>query len=91
MIFEPTISSSDRLPARELAQRRSGTHEVQLLWHPENDRVALAVRDVTRGVSFRLDIDPGKAMDAFYHPFAYVARRSSSHREVRAGKASIHG
>jgi len=91
MSFESTISSSDRLPARELAQRRSGTHEVKLLWHPASDRVELAVCDVTTGVSFHLDVDPGKAIDAFYHPFAYAARRGSAHGEVRAETTSIHG
>jgi hypothetical protein len=29
-------------PARELAQRLSGTVEVLLLWHPKSDKVELA-------------------------------------------------
>jgi hypothetical protein len=68
---------------RELAQRRSGSVEVLLLWHPESDRVELSVRDVATGAGFRLEVAPGNAMDAFRHPYAYAASASSC-REVRA-------
>jgi hypothetical protein len=54
-------------PARELAQRRSGTDEVLLLWHPDSERVELSVRDMTTGASFHLEIAPASAIDAFYH------------------------
>jgi hypothetical protein len=63
-------------PARELAQRLSGADEVVLLWHPDNERVELAVRDRETGVGFVLDVAPASAIDAFYHPFAYAARLS---------------
>jgi len=58
---------------RELALRRSGADEVLLLWHPELDRVELAVRDVITGAGFRVEIAPSDAIDAFYHPYAYTA------------------
>lgn len=64
--------------ARELAQRLSGTDEVLLLWHPDSERVEVTVRDVVTGVGFHLKIAPDAAIDAFYHPFAYVARRENS-------------
>jgi hypothetical protein len=60
---------------RELAQRRSGTLEILLLWHPQTDKVELSVRDLTTDVSFHLEVAPGDAVDAFYHPYAYAARR----------------
>lgn len=59
-------------PARELAQRLSGTNEVSLLWYPDNERVELAVRDRETGVGFAVDVAPGRAIDAFYHPYAYA-------------------
>jgi hypothetical protein len=65
-------------PARELAQRRSGEIDVLLLWHPELDRVELCVLDLATGVSVHVDIAPDKALDAFYHPYAYVTRRKSA-------------
>jgi len=71
-------------PARELAQRLSGTDEVLLLWHPESKRVELSVKDLVTGVSFHLDVAPGRAIDAFYHPYAYMAQRESSDRVIHA-------
>jgi hypothetical protein len=71
------MSFNSPIPARELAQRVSGTDEVVLLWHPDNERVELAVRDRETGVGFVLDVAPAAAIDAFYHPFAYAARNAA--------------
>lgn len=71
-------------PARELAQRLSGTDEVLLLWHPESDRVELSVRDTATGAGFQIEVARGKAIDAFYHPYAYAARREYAYRVVTA-------
>ena len=57
--------------ARELARRVSGTDEIVLLWHPEDDRVEVSVCDVTTGATFHIQIAPRDAMDAFTHPYAY--------------------
>ena len=65
-------------PARELAQRQSGTSEVLLVWHPDTARVELSVRDVETGAGFRLDVAPDRAIDAFYHPYVY-AENDRSH------------
>lgn len=78
-------------PARELAQRLSGTDEVLLLWHPESERVELSVRDVATGAGFHLEVAPGSAIDAFYHPYAYLARRGNSDRAVPAVPTSVDG
>ena len=61
-------------PVPELAQRRSGDVDVLLLWHPESDRIELCVLDPAIGVSAHVDVPPDKALDAFDHPYAYVAR-----------------
>jgi hypothetical protein len=58
---------------RELAQRPSGTVEVRLLWRPGIEQVELAVRDRATGKGFRIEVAPGNAIDAFYHPYAYAA------------------
>jgi hypothetical protein len=68
-------------PTRELAQRRSGTTEVLLLWRPETNGVELSVRDSATGAGFHIDVRPDNAMDAFYHPYAYAARRGNSASE----------
>lgn len=67
-------------PARELARRRSGTDEFVLLWHPEDDRVEVSVRDVTTGATFHIEVAPGNALDAFTHPYAYLASREALER-----------
>jgi hypothetical protein len=64
--------------ARELAQRLSGTDEVQLFWHPDSKRVEVSVRDVDTGAGFHLEVQPGSAMDAFHHPYAYAGRQRVS-------------
>jgi hypothetical protein len=78
-------------PARELAQRLSETDEILLLWHPESERVELSVRDVATGAGFQIEVAPGCAMDAFYHPYAYAARRENSARIVPAVASSVDG
>jgi hypothetical protein len=76
---------------RELAERRSGTDEVRLLWHPEIDRVELSISDVATGAGFHTEVAPGDALDAFYHPYAYAPRRESLYGVVRPEKAIDDG
>jgi hypothetical protein len=85
------MGECESAPARELAQRLSGTVEVLLLWHCEIDRVELSVRDLSTGGSFHLEVAPANAIDAFYHPYAYAARRENSDRVVRAETTIVDG
>jgi hypothetical protein len=58
---------------RELAARESDGINVVLLWHPSRDAVTVSVEDVRVGECFQLAVAPDRALDAFYHPFAYAA------------------
>jgi hypothetical protein len=78
-------------PSRELAQRLSGTVEVLLLWHPEIDRVELSVRDLATGGGFHIEVAPGNAIDAFYHPYAYAARGENPYRLDRDETPIVDG
>ena len=78
-------------PTRELAQRRSGADEVRLLWHPDSDRVELAVRNLETGAGCQIEVAPGDAIDAFYHPFAYVGRCGRSYRLSREQPTIVDG
>jgi hypothetical protein len=78
-------------PARELAQRLSGTVEVLLLWHPEIDRVELSIRDPATGADIQIEVAPGNAIDAFNHPYAYAARSKNSYRVARAETTILDG
>lgn len=64
-------------PPRELARRVSGTVEVLLQWYSETNRVELAVREST-GAELHIDVPPTAALDAFYHPYTYVANETES-------------
>ena len=78
-------------PTRELAQRLSGMDEVLLLWHPEVERVELSVRDATTGEGFQVEVAPDRALDAFYHPYAYASPGESSSRVARVEATTVDG
>jgi len=58
---------------RELAARDSDGVHVQLLWHPGENAVTVLVEDTRIGDRFQIAVAPDRALDAFYHPFAYAA------------------
>jgi hypothetical protein len=88
----PATGERPSAPTRELAQRQSGTLEVLLLWHPQSDRVELSVRDLaTTGEGFHVEVAPGNAIDAFYHPYVYAAKNESSYRPNRNESPSVDG
>jgi hypothetical protein len=58
---------------RELAARESDGLHVLLLWHPREDALTVSVEDARAGERFQLAVARDRALDAFYHPFAYAA------------------
>jgi hypothetical protein len=58
---------------RELAARLSDGIHVLLLWHPRENALTVEVEDDRIGDGFQLAVAPERALDAFYHPFAYAA------------------
>lgn len=61
------------LQTRELAERDSDGIHVLLLWHPGENTLSVSVEDARVGDQFDIDVAPDRALDAFYHPFAYAA------------------
>jgi hypothetical protein len=59
--------------ARELAARDNDGVHVLLLWHPAENAVTVSVEDARFGESFYIAVAPDRALDAFYHPYAYAA------------------
>lgn len=57
----------------ELATRENDGLHVQLLWDRMTDAVTVAVEDLRAGDRFDLAVARERALDAFYHPFAYAA------------------
>ena len=58
---------------RELAAREGDGIQVLLLWHPNENALTVSVEDSRVGGGFRLAVAPDRALDAFYHPYAYAA------------------
>ena len=58
---------------RELAAREGDGIHVLLLWHPDENALTVSVEDARVGDRFQLAVAPDRALDAFYHPFAYAA------------------
>jgi len=58
---------------RELAARESDGINVVLLWHPDENALTVSVEDAHLGDRFQIAVAPERALDAFYHPFAYAA------------------
>lgn len=59
---------------RELDRREGDGVQVSLLWSPVTGAVWVSVLDEESGESFRIDVEPAHALDAFHHPFAYLPR-----------------
>ena len=57
----------------ELAHRSGNGLEVWLRWQRGEDELTVEVADDRSGESFHLRVRGEKALDAFYHPFAYAA------------------
>jgi hypothetical protein len=78
------MSTTTEIGIRELDHRQAEGIGVTLLWDSETNRVFVTVDDARQGVSLELDVEPGDALDAFHHPFAYASR---SHGDVYAHAA----
>ena len=68
----------------DLANRRSGGIDVTLWWSPTDDSVSVEVLHLASDSTFELSVDQGRALDAYYHPYAYAAWRSPELLEAAA-------
>ena len=71
------MSTAAEAEMRELDHRRNDGIDVRLLWSARPDRVWIDVRDDRLGGSFRVEVDPGEALAAFRHPYAYAVREEA--------------
>ena len=58
---------------RELAVRESDGLHVLLLWHPAENAITVSIEDTRSDSRFHIPVAADRALDAFYHPFAYAA------------------
>ena len=73
--------ASDRI---DLANRRNDGIDVTLWWSPSDEAVSIEVVHLVSDSSFELAIHRSRALDAFYHPFAYAARSTPELLDVAA-------
>jgi hypothetical protein len=66
-------ATTHRAQTRELAARKRDGLSVVLSWHPCEDALTVSVDDETTGDRFEIAVDRRRALDAFYHPYAYAA------------------
>jgi len=70
---------------RELDHRTNDDLEVRLLWNSWTNQVFVAVEDLRSGELVEVTVHGTDALDAFRHPYAYVA--SSPLPTIRTGTA----
>lgn len=58
--------------ATELARRTSGGIEVTLYWNARENRTSIEVWQPASEETLHFNVARERALDAFYHPFAYL-------------------
>lgn len=58
----------------ELAYRANGGTEVALYWDAEAGELFVCVADHESNDAFAINVAADRALDAFYHPYAYASR-----------------
>ena len=58
---------------RELAHRTADGVDVSLFWSKPTNQLTLELVDTRFGTGFQLDVHGRSALDAFYHPYAYIS------------------
>ena len=71
--WEKSMYRTQQTTLRELDRRTRDGIDVSLLWDPRTKGVSVAVTDTRHGGSFEFGVEPGHAVEAFWHPYAYVA------------------
>ena len=67
---QPIADAAARV--RELDHRRNDGIDVRLFWDARMNRVSLALTNEHSGESLTFEVDPGEALAAFHHRYAYA-------------------
>lgn len=78
----PTTTFGSADDWRELASRENHGLAISLHWSKAADQVKLTVVDATYGEEFELAVAGPDALEAFHHPFAYMAARSAGRESL---------
>jgi len=83
------MCSTSEMGIQELDRRTNHGIDVALLWSSRTNEICVAVDD-ERGDSFRLEVDPAHALDAFHHPYAYADRSYAAYARARLSELGPH-
>jgi len=64
---------------RELAHRTSNGIDVSLFWTKVGNVLTVEIHDAKTDEFFSVDVPSDRALDAFRHPYAYLAAADSRH------------
>jgi hypothetical protein len=67
-----TVSCAAR---HELARRVNGGLEITLFWDGRDNSTSIDIRDASTDETTSFRVPPGRALDAFYHPFAHLGNK----------------
>jgi hypothetical protein len=67
-----TVTSPSR---HELAGRVNGGLEITLFWDPRDDSTSIELHHAATDETFSFRVPPGRALDAFHHPFAHLGNQ----------------
>jgi hypothetical protein len=70
-----TITAFTQTARRELANRRNGGLEITLYWHAGDDSISIDIHQEATEETMSFPVPADQALDAFDHPFAYLASR----------------
>jgi len=68
----------------DLARRESDGIAVTLYWSRRDGAVTVLVEQRATESRFELEVEPARALEAFYHPFGYAAARAPELLDVAA-------
>ena len=75
------MNANDRI---DLANRRNDGIDVTLWWSRSDDAVSVEVLHLASDSIFEVAVDRSRALDAFYHPYAFAARSNPQLLDVAA-------
>jgi hypothetical protein len=61
---------------RELARRVSGGLEITLFWDSRDNSTSIDIYDAATDDTISFRVPPGRALDAFHHPFAHLEKEN---------------
>jgi hypothetical protein len=72
-----TPTTITRTARRELTKRQNGGLEITLFWDTSDNSTSIDLHHTATGETISFRVPSAHALDAFHHPFAYLARKSA--------------